>query len=378
MDIICFSHIRWDFVYQRPQHLLTRFAVYNRVFIIEEYLLDGKSNYYEIVDQKENNLSVIKLYLSNELREEQKDKTLKALIDSFMSTMMIKQYILWYYTPMALAYSDHLRPKLIVYDCMDELSAFKFAHPEIKNYEAHLFAKADLVFTGGHSLYEAKKHLHKNIYPFPSSIDKAHFSKARIKLTQPEDQKNIPYPRIGFYGVIDERLHIKLIEECADMRPDWHFVLIGPVIKIDPETLPKRKNIHYLGGKEYKELPVYLSGWDIAMLPFEINESTKYISPTKTPEYLAGGKPVISTPITDVVTPYGEAGLVYIADTAVDFINAAEKIFLDTDKKIWLKKVDEFLANMSWNNTWHQMSDIIDVALAKKSIMSLPKIKAYV
>ena len=378
MDLICFSHIRWDFVYQRPQHLLTRFAYYNRVFIIEESLLDGKSNYYEIVDQKEKNIFVIRLYLSRELREDQKDNALKALIDSFMSTLNIKHYILWYYTPMALAYSDHLNPKLIVYDCMDELSAFKFAHPDLKKYEACLLSKADLVFTGGYSLYEAKKHLHQNIYPFPSSIDKAHFVTARTHVIQPDDQKEIPYPRIGFYGVIDERLDIKLIEEMADMRPDWHFILIGPVIKIDPAILPQRCNIHYLGGKEYKELPLYLSGWDIAMLPFAINESTKYISPTKTPEYLAAGKPVISTPITDVVSPYGQKGLVHIADSATAFISAAEKIFADDDKRAWLKEVDEFLANNSWNNTWHQMSELIDNALAKKSIVSVSKSKAYV
>ncbi len=378
MDLICFSHIRWDFVYQRPQHLLTRFALYNRVFIIEESLPDGKSNYFDIQDQKEDNISVVKLYFSRELLPEQKKQTLKALIDSLFSAMNINHCMLWYYTPMALEYSDHLHPKLIIYDCMDELSAFKFAHPDLKRYEALLFEKADLVFTGGHSLYEAKKHLHKNIYPFPSSIDKAHFVTARLEGSQPADQKNIPYPRLGFYGVIDERLHIKLIEEMADMRPDWNFILIGPVIKIDQATLPQRTNIHYLGSKDYKELPVYLSGWDIAMLPFEINESTKYISPTKTPEYLAGGKPVISTSITDVVHPYGEKGLVHIADTAKDFITAAEIIFAEPGKKEWLKKVDEFLADISWNNTWHQMTELIDNALAKKSIGSNQKLIAYV
>ena len=378
MDLICFNHIRWNFVYQRPQHLLTRFALYNRVFVIEESLLDGRSNYYDIEDQKEDGLSVIKLYLSRELCPEQKNETLRKLIDSLMSAMNITHYILWYYTPMALEYSDHLHPKLIIYDCMDELSAFKFADPDLKKYEALLFEKADLVFTGGYSLYEAKKHLHKNIHPFPSSIDKAHFITARSEVSQPDDQKNIPYPRLGFYGVIDERMDIRLIAEMADMRPDWHFILIGPVIKIDPATLPQRKNIHYLGSKAYNELPLYLSGWDIAMLPFEMNESTKYISPTKTPEYLAAGKPVISTSITDVITPYGDKGLVHIADTAKDFINAAEIIFSNPNKKTWLKEVDVFLADISWNNTWHQMTDLIDDALAKKLTGNVQKVDAYV
>ena len=378
MDLICFNHIRWNFVYQRPQHLLTRFALYNRVFVIEESLLDGRSNYYDIEDQKEDSLSVIKLYLSRELCPEQKNETLRKLIDSLMYAMNITHYILWYYTPMALEYSDHLHPKLIIYDCMDELSAFKFADPDLKKYEALLFEKADLVFTGGYSLYEAKKHLHKNIHPFPSSIDKAHFITARSEVSQPDDQKNIPYPRLGFYGVIDERMDIRLIAEMADMRPDWHFILIGTFIKIDPATHKKKKNIHYLGSKAYNELPLHLSGWDISMLPFEINESTKYISPTKTPEYLAGGKPVISTSITDVITPYGDKGLVHIADTAKDFINAAEIIFSNPNKKAWLKEVDVFLADISWNNTWHQMTDLIDDALAKKLTGNVQKVDAYV
>jgi len=247
------------------------------------------------------------------------------LIDSFMFSTKIKKYILWFYSPMALEYTEHLSPSLTVYDCMDELSAFKCPPAGIKEMEVCLLKRADIVFTGGHSLYKAKKHLHHNIHPFPSSIDKSHFQVARIFKEDPEDQASIPHPRFGFYGVIDERFDIPLVDELASLRPDWHFVFIGPVIKIDPNNLPVKDNIHYLGSKIYKQLPSYLSGWDVAILPFALNESTKYISPTKTPEYLAGGKPVISTSITDVVTPYGKQGLVHIADTANEFIEAAEK-----------------------------------------------------
>ena len=278
--------------------------------------------------------------------------------------------MLWYYSPMALSYSNHLYPELTIYDCMDELSAFKFAPPELKEMETHLLSRADLVFTGGYSLYEAKKMFHHNIYPFPSSIDKSHFSKARHFVKDPEDQKAIPHPRFGFYGVIDERFHISLIDELSTLRPDWHFVLLGPVIKIDPASLPRKNNIHYTGGKHYNELPSYLSGWDVAILPFELNEATKYISPTKTPEYLAGGKPVISTSIADVVTPYGKQGLVYIADTAEQFIEAAEKIFSNKNKAEWNKKVDDFLANISWNKTWGKMCELIDEALQNKLIIN--------
>ena len=373
MDLICFSHIRWNFVYQRPQHLLNRFAINNRVFVIEEPVFEDTANadFYEMNKPAEDtSLWVVTLHVSKDTPFDKRDSTLKALLDSCMYSERIKKYILWYYSPMALTYSNHLYPSLIIYDCMDELSAFKFAPPELKKMEACLLSRADLVFTGGHSLYEAKKHLHQNIHSFPSSIDKSHFRAARIFVKDPEDQAAIPHPRFGFYGVIDERFHVSLIDELSSLHPEWHFVLIGPVIKIDPALLPKKENVHYLGGKDYNELPSYLSGWDVAILPFELNESTRYISPTKTPEYLAGGKPVISTSITDVVTPYGKLGLVHIADTAEEFTNAAEKIFKNNKREAWAKKVDEFLADISWNKTWHRMSKLIEEALKTKSVQN--------
>ena len=371
MDVICFSHIKWNFVYQRPQHLLSMCAADKRVFFIEEPQYDdkGKSDFYEINKPEEStNLWVISLHLSTETPGDKRNHTLQALLDSCMYSRKIKKYICWYYSPMALAYSDHLHPSLIIYDCMDELSAFKFAPRKVIEMEACLLSRADLVFTGGQSLYDAKKHLHHNIHPFPSSIDKTHFSAARRPGRDPEDQSSIPHPRFGFYGVIDERFHISLIDELSFLRPDWHFVLIGPVVKIASSSLPQKENIHYLGCKDYKDLPAYLSGWDVAILPFALNESTKYISPTKTPEYLAAGKPVISTSITDVVTPYGKQGLVNIADTAEEFINAAEKIFTKESKEEWREKVDQFLANISWHKTWCMMAALIDEALEKKSM----------
>ncbi len=379
MDLICFSHIRWNFVYQRPQHLLNRFAIYNRVFVIEEPEYDQNENTFEIRKDSENhNLWIVNLKVSKNVSFEKRNDRLKLLLNSLIFGREIKNYILWYYSPMALKYSDHLQSALTIYDCMDELSAFKFAPPELKKMEVALMSRTDLIFTGGYSLYEAKKHLHHNIHPFPSSIDRSHFQLARTNKKDPEDQAFIPHPRFGFYGVIDERFDIPLIDELSTLRPDWHFVLVGPIIKIDPATLPRRENIHYLGGKNYKELPLYLSGWDVAILPFALNESTKYISPTKTPEYLAGGKPVISTSITDVVSPYGTQKLVHIADTAQEFILEAEKIFTGKNMETWKAKVDAFLATNSWNETWHKMSELIDVALENKFIMNTKKEKIYV
>ena len=379
MDLICFSHIRWNFVYQRPQHLLNRYALNNRVFIVEEPVFEANTDLYEIEKSNETaNLWIIVLHVSRNTSFEKRNHTLKALLDSCMYSNNIQKYILWYYSPMALPYSDHLNPTLTIYDCMDELSAFKAAPPELKELEVCLMDRADLVFTGGHSLYEGKKHLHTNIHPFPSSIDKSHFVKARVFKEDPPDQASVPHPRFGFYGVIDERFDINLIDELSASRPDWHFVLVGPVIKINPDSLPKKENIHYLGRKEYKELPDYLSGWDVAMLPFALNGSTKYISPTKTPEYLAGGKPVISTSITDVVTPYGKQGLVKIADTAEEFITAAEQILANKNNEALGKKVDDFLANISWNKTWSRMTRLIDEALENKLKTKNKKSKVYV
>jgi UDP-galactopyranose mutase len=218
---------------------------------------------------------------------------------------------------------------------MDELSLFKGAHPQLCALENELFSRTDLMFTGGHSLYEAKSSQHNNVYCFPSSIDRHHFEQARLALPEPEDQKEIPHPRLGFFGVLDERLDIDLLAGIAAARPSWQIVLIGPVVKINPEHLPKNENIHYLGMKDYQSLPTYLAGWDVALLPFSLNESTRYISPTKTPEYLAGGKPVVSTPIADVVKFYGEKELVRIARDADEFVQAIQQILSEevpTDK----------------------------------------------
>lgn len=379
MDLICFCHIRWNFVYQRPQHLLTRFSNYYRVFIIEEPLYDQPETGYQLESDPGNkNLFVVSMKVSVNDSKNAGVCAIRKMIDTLIDIYSIRDYILWYYSPMALPYSNHLHPVLTIYDCMDELSAFKFAPLDIKDKEAELLSKANVVFTGGQSLYEAKKHLHANIHAFPSSIDKSHFSKARVRMEDPADQAVIPHPRFGFYGVLDERFDISLLNEIASIKPGWHFIIVGPVVKIDPATLPQAANIHYLGSKHYNELPLYLANWDVAILPFALNESTKYISPTKTPEYLAGGKPVISTSITDVVNPYGKMGLVKIADNAAAFIEAAEEIFDEDDKSLWLKKTDEFLEGNSWNKTWHKMNALMEDTLENKKIKNIKKFKSYV
>jgi len=358
--------LRWDFVYQRPQHLLSRCAKERRVFFIEEPIYGNCSMRLE-VREADPGVHVVVPHLPDGLRSEIAiNAVIKEMTRQFFTEQGINEYIFWYYTPMALRFTEQFKPIASVYDCMDELSAFKGANSKLPALEKQLFSQVDLVFTGGQSLYEVKRNQHPNVYAFPSSIDASHFGKARKAVADPEDQANIPHPRLGFFGVIDERFDIELLDEVAAKRPDWNFVIIGPIVKIDPDALPKHSNIHYLGGKKYSELPEYLAGWDVALLLFARNESTRFISPTKTPEYLAAGKPVISTSIKDVVRPYGEMKLVEITDTADEFIAAAEKILSRSDRSEWLQKVDAFLENISWDKTWAQMSELIDEVIERK------------
>lgn len=371
-DLICFSHLRWDFVYQRPQHLLKRCARERRVFFVEEPIFDNGSMRLE-VHEREKNLKVVVPYLPEGLCSEvAKLAVLHDMVQRLLVENDIKQYLVWYYTPMALDFTRHLRPEAVIYDCMDELSAFKGAPECLKHRERELFKTADLVFTGGQSLYEAKRDQHPSVFAFPSSIDREHFMQARKAVEDPEDQRHIPHPRLGFYGVVDERFDVELLDEMSKNRPDWQFVIIGPVVKIDPESLPKRENIHYLGSKSYQDLPAYVAGWDVALLLFAQNDSTRFISPTKTPEYLAAGKPVVSTPIRDVVYPYGQMGLVRIASDAREFTAAIEDLLKsEANRKEWLETVDKFLATMSWDETWTRMSRLIDEVVAKRARTAL-------
>jgi UDP-galactopyranose mutase len=363
-DIVCLSHLRWNFVYQRPQHILSRCVQGRRVYFIEEPIFSKEPLGRLDISQDDSGVVVVVPHLPQGLSEKGINADLQLLIDGLLAEQNISNYICWYYTPMAIAFTNHLQPQAIVYDCMDELSAFEGASHKLKDYEAELFRRADLVFTGGQSLYESKVNQHPNVYAFPSSVDVAHFAQAR-NLEEPADQANIPHPRLGFFGVIDERMDIDLLRGIAQARPDWHLVIIGPVVKIDPGILPQNENIHYLGSKNYKELPAYLTGWDLAMLPFARNEATRFISPTKTPEYLAAAKPVVSTSIRDVVRPYGESKLVRIADTVPEFVAAAEQAMQEDNAALgWLSRVDAFLEKISWDRTLASMIKLIDSAIA--------------
>jgi UDP-galactopyranose mutase len=356
--LICFSHLRWDFVFQRPQHLMTRFAKGGRRVLYWEEPVPGP--YASLTEKvcQETGVVVLTPVLPDTVQGDARNVALGKLLDEYLEGA-IGDIIRWYYTPMMLPFSRHLEAVCTVYDCMDELKNFKFAPAELGRLEGELMEIADVVFTGGYSLYEAKRGEHANIHPFPSSVDRGHFEQARRIAVDPEDQIGIPRPRLGFYGVVDERMDLDLLAAVADARPDWSLVIVGPVVKIDPADLPRRSNIAYLGGKTYGELPAYLAGWNVALMPFAINESTQFISPTKTPEYLAGGKPVVSTPIKDVIRHYGDLQGVSIAADAPAFVAACERALALRPEGPWLTEVDKMLSELSWDETFRRMDGCI-------------------
>lgn len=337
---------------------MSRAARNFRVFFIEEPFFENCEAHYKHFIDPDSGVNIIAPYLPAGRSPEENEQGQREILDRVIADQGITNFLLWYYTPMAVALTRHLNPSLAIYDCMDELSGFKGASPVLRDREAELFRAVRLVFTGGQSLYEVKRNQHPNIHAFPSSIDFQHFAQARNGIPKAAEQSAIPRPRIGYCGVIDERMDLELLDRVAELRPDWHFVMLGPVVKISPDQLPRRHNIRYLGSKNYKELPSYLGDWDVAMLPFARNESTRFISPTKTPEYLAAGKPAVSTSIQDVVRPYGENALVFIADTPEEFVDSIQKA-LTLNKSEWLPRVDEFLKNNSWDITWSRMLDLM-------------------
>ncbi len=365
-DIVVFSHLRWEFVTQRPQHILNRMAKDRKVLFVEEPVGyepadKGTAHIINITP----NITVIQPRIDwhNML------EALLPVVQQYMQQLNIQTPILWFYSAAFHDMMNKIPHSLVVYDCMDELSAFKGASKDLIEQEKTLIQQADVVFTGGKSLYEAKKKIADHVYCYPSSVDSAHFEKALHEDTVvPADITNIPHPIVGYYGVIDERIDLELLDTVAQQRPNASFVMIGPVVKIGEHDLPRHSNIHYLGGKHYNDLPAYLKAFDIAMMPFALNESTQFISPTKTLEYIAGLKPIISTPIYDVKRDYSQ--VLSIVENASDFVNAIDK-YLDenaTDKETRVQQYQQILKAVSWDETVANMKKNIQDSLNSASM----------
>jgi glycosyltransferase involved in cell wall biosynthesis len=357
--LIVFCHLRWDFVFQRPQHLMTRLAEHYRILIVEEPVYhEGQAHLKKTAVAP--NITVCQPHTAIHAHGFHDDQipTLQTLLADLLPEG--EKPVVWFYTPMALPLLQSFEPSLVVYDCMDELAAFRNAPKQLLQRESALLNIADLCFTGGPSLYNSKKDRHANAHCFSSSVDARHFQKALDREYSHPDQAGIPHPRLGFYGVIDERFDTELIREMAAARPDWQIVLVGPVVKIDPTHLPQAANIHYMGQRTYEELPKFLAGWDVCLLPFALNESTKFISPTKVLEYMAAELPSVSTPITDVKVPYGD--VVAIAETPAEFIAACDRMLGATaeQKAALAERMRAIVANTSWDKTAAAMHKLIE------------------
>ncbi|HET7541971.1 MAG TPA: glycosyltransferase [Polyangiaceae bacterium] len=342
---------------------MSRCARERRVYFIEEPEWEEGENHLEVKQTAEGVHVVVP-----HLRRDSDPKLRAELVSALIARENLRDFVIWYYTPMALPLATGLSPRAIVYDCMDELSAFKNAPPELAEREAELFRLADVVFTGGQALFEAKSACHHDVHAFPSSVDVPHFAQARTLHTEPADQQPLTHPRLGFFGVIDERMDLDLLAGVSAARPEWNLILLGPVLKIDEQSLPRAPNIHYLGSKSYRELPRYVSGWDVALLPFVRNESTKFISPTKTPEYLAAGLPVVSTSIRDVVRPYQALGLVRIADSVIRFVCACEAALAEAPAPR-ITRADRYLSQLSWDRTWANMRAHVDRVVERRALV---------
>ncbi|MCS4509226.1 glycosyltransferase [Xylophilus ampelinus] len=356
--LIVFSHLRWDFVYQRPQHLLSRLAATRPVVFVEEPIPGAAEARVEAY-RPCGGVTVLRMHVTSHGAgfHDAHMAAMRDMLQTWLTAHDVEEYVVWFYTPMALPLAERLEPRGLVYDCMDELAAFDFAPPELIARENALFDTVDLVFTGGRSLYESKRDRHEDVHCFPSSVDHSHFGQAG--LADHVDQAALPQPRLGYYGVIDERLDLDLVAALADAHAEWQIVMVGPVAKIAPESLPRRPNLHWMGQRRYDELPSFLAGWNICLMPFALNASTRFISPTKTLEYLAAGKPVVSTAVRDVALQY--AKVVPIATDAATFVAACEAILARSPDEVARFRQDavDAVSATSWDRTAGAMQTLL-------------------
>jgi glycosyltransferase involved in cell wall biosynthesis len=366
--IIVHSHLRWDFVWQRPQQILSRLAAHAPVLFIEEpiFLDDLAEPRLDITVPYANVFRAVP-YVRGEMRDDADGSTalVRTLAQDAIATRLSGLFgnpIQWFYSPAtAPAMLGGFNEIAVVYDCMDELAQFRFAHPDLPRRERLLLANADIVFTGGRKLYDAKRRYHRNVHFFGCGVDVGHFGKARLEETAvPADIAELPKPVFGYFGVIDERIDYELIERLAAHNPAASVVMLGPVVKVDPATLPQGHNIHWLGKRDYEALPAYVKGFDVCLMPFALNEATEFINPTKTLEYMAARKPIVSTAVADVVRNF--TPVVRVAKSAPEFITLAGRAAKNADLVLLaegLKKAQ----GASWESIVNSMRTLISAAI---------------
>lgn len=375
--LIVFSHLRWNFIFQRPQHLLTRLSKFYRILFVEEPMrTEGVPYMYSAY--VDSNIRVLVPY-TNEDSSGFTDRQVMVITPLLEAWLKVEEdlsagYGIWFYTPQALPMKDLFSPEFVVFDVMDELSLFKGAPAQLKDREKELLQVADVVIAGGPSLWKAKKEVRPDVINLPSAVDASHFSPKHGEELEQIDhyeaalEHDIPHPRIGFFGAIDERLDIELIEAIAEADPHWHVVMVGPVVKIDPAALPQAHNIHWLGQQNYQKLPQLVHEWDVCILPFALNDSTKFISPTKTLEYMAAEKPIVSTPIHDVIELYG--AVVEIGATPAEFIEKVRLLLNEPKDKraARIKRSLELVARSAWDNAAEVVHQAIEKSVQRRQI----------
>jgi glycosyltransferase involved in cell wall biosynthesis len=383
--LIVHSHLRWDFVWQRPQQLLTRLAAFAPVLFLEEpvFLDDVIEGVLDISVPSANVYRAVPR-LPVALKDDYdvaiahvRTLAISELAKSDGIGRLFREPVQWFYTPMpAPAMLGAFDEVGVAYDCMDELAQFRFAHPDLGRRERLLMDAADVVFTGGHKLYESKSRFHPNVHFFGCGVDCVHFAKASDPRTPIPCEigtlREAGALVAGYYGVIDERLDYDLIARVAASDPHLHVVMIGPTAKIDPATLPRHPNLRWLGARAYEALPGCVRGFDVCLMPFALNEATEYINPTKTLEYMAAGKPIVSTAVADVVRNF--APVVKIACDAESFVR-------DVLHEARNAEPDRIAAGMacahksSWEAVVHAMNDVLTETIEMSYRVRLKRMK---
>jgi UDP-galactopyranose mutase len=387
--LIVFSHLRWGFACQRPQHLMTALAEHLHVLFVEEPVhTPGPPRLECITLGPRLQVLVPHTPLRSLGFHDDQMPLLQRLLDAHLRLLDLDDFGLWFCTPMALPLAAQWRARVVVYDCMDELSGLQNAPPLLRQREAALLKRADIVLTSGPSLYEAKRALHPNVHYLPSTVDAEHFApraqrdldaapraqrahdaeaEAAARLMRP-----IARPRLGYFGLIDERIDFELIDAVAAVRPDWQLVMVGPLVRVDRRSVPQRPNIHWLGQQPYQRLPHLLATWDVALMPFAVNDATRFVHPSKALEYMAGEKPVVSTPLPDVVSLYGD--LVRIARRSREFIDACGAALAETpwQRGERLVRAASTVYRTSWKQHARQVSGLLAEHIARGEAPSAP------
>lgn len=353
--IIVHCHLRWDFVWQRPQQIFSRLARHHPIIFIEEARRANCLPAVEITEAYPNLWRVVPVLGSQPMTYDAECEAILPMLRERLEAegfcpARLADSVQWFYSPMpAPRMLGLFGTQTVVYDCMDELANFRFAPPDIVERERFLLENADVVFTGGYRLFEAKSRYHPNTHFFGCGVDVDHYGRARQPQTElPPEVADLPHPVFGYFGVIDERIDYDLLARLAQEFPGGSVVMVGPFAKVDPATLPKFANLHWLGQRAYSDLPALVKSFDVCLMPFALNEATQYINPTKTLEYMAAGKPIVSTAVPDVVRNF--TPVVAIANSPEEFIEAARSASANPDPAL----IDEGIRRAeasSWEST---------------------------